>query len=236
MVCADSRSTVRTHKGGDDEPGHRTSTTSRAHLGRAAVRRDRPRDAARRPGSDDPGHGAPGDRARSRLDHRPLVGRQRLCRRRSGDDAPVGQARRPPRAQAAARGRAERVRRVLGAVRRRAGHPAADRAAARPGRGRRRPDDAGDGRRGRSRLDARARALPGLHRDDVRRRDDRRAAAGRPAGRPRELALGLLRQPAGRRPRARRARLATARRRRPSARTARWTSRARRCWPAPPAR
>ena len=55
---------------------------------------------------------------------------------------PVGQARRPLRSQAAARGIALRLRRQLGAVRRGAGRHAAHRPARRPGRGRRRPDDA----------------------------------------------------------------------------------------------
>ena len=69
-----------------------------------------------------------------------------------------------------ARGRAARLRPRLGAVRRGAGHHAADRPARRPGRRRRRPDDAGDGRRRRPRRAARARPLPGLHRRHLRRR------------------------------------------------------------------
>ena len=47
-----------------------------------------------------------------------------------------------------------------------------------PGRRRRRADDAGDGRGRRSRVAARARPLPGLHRRRVRGRDHRRPAAG----------------------------------------------------------
>ncbi len=92
----------------------------------------------------------------------------------------------------------------LGAVRRGAGHHAAHRPARRPGRGRRRPHDAGDGRRRRPRRPARARALPGLHRGDLRRGDHRRPAHRRRPRRPRELALGLPRQPAARRRRPRR--------------------------------
>ena len=103
-----------------------------------------------------------------------------------------------------ARGRAARLRRRLGAVRRGAGHHAAHRPARRPGRRRRRPHDAGDGRRRRPRRPARARALPGLHRGDLRGRDHRRPAHRRRPRRPRELALGLPRQPAARRRRARR--------------------------------
>ena len=68
--------------------------------------------------------------------------------------------------------------------------------ARRAGRRRRRADDAGHGRRRRPRLAARARPLPGLHRVRVRRRHHRRPAARRPAGRPRLVALGVLREPA----------------------------------------
>ena len=109
-------------------------------------------------------------------------------------------------------------------------------AAPRAGRGRRRPDDAGHGHGRRPRLAARARPLPGLHRRHVRRRDHRRAAARRPAGRPRELALGVLvNLPIGL------LALAGLHLRLPApeaarAPTGRSTSRARRCSPAPRAR
>ena len=72
------------------------------------VRGDRARDAAGRARPDDPGHGAADHRRRPRADHRRLVGRHRLRRRRRRDDPAVGQARRPPRPQAAARARARR--------------------------------------------------------------------------------------------------------------------------------
>ena len=115
--------------------------------------------------------------ARPRQHHRPLVGRHRLRRGGGRVDAAVGQARRPPRPQAAAR----RSRSPSSSRPRRCAAPrrtsAADRRARRPGRARRRADDAGDGRGRRSRLAARARPLPGLHRRDVRRRDRRRPAA-----------------------------------------------------------
>ena len=124
----------------------------------------------------------------------------RLRRRRRRDHAAVGQARRPPRPQAAAPGRAGRLRRRVGAVRRRAGHHPADRrsrmiqgvaagglmtlAMAAVG------DLVAPRERGR---------YQGYIAADVRGRDRRRAAAGRRAGRARELALGLLGQPAARR-------------------------------------
>ena len=80
---------------------------------------------------------------RPRPGHRPVLGRDRLRRRCRRDDAAVGQARRPPRAQAHARGRARRVSSPASAlVRRRAEHPAADRVPGGPGRRRRWPDDA----------------------------------------------------------------------------------------------
>ena len=186
-----------------------------------AVRGDRPRDAARGPRPDDPRHRAARHRRRPREPHRRVVGRDGLRRRRGRHHAPVGQARRPHRAQAPARGRAARLRPRVGAVRHGPGHHAADRPARRPGCGRRRPDDARDGRRRRSRRAARARPLPGLHRRHLRRGDHRRSADRRRARRPRELALGLPRQPADRRRRARRAAPAPAgagrRRRRPPA-------------------
>ncbi len=66
----------------------------------------------------------------------------------------------------------------------------------RPGRGRGRVDVAGPGCGGRSGLAARARALPGLHHGRVRRGRGGRATARRTAGRPRELAVGVLCEPA----------------------------------------
>ena len=145
-------------------------------------------------------------------------------------DAAVGQARRPPRAQAACSrsrspssslasalcGAAQDITQLI--VLR-----------ARPGRRRGRPDDAGDGRGRRPRRAARARALPGLHRRHLRRRDDRRSAARRRARRARELALGLLRQPADRRRRAGRAAPAPAGAGGRAAPNARSTSAAPRC-------
>ena len=64
----------------------------------------------------------------------------------------------------------------------------------------------------------RARPLSGLHRGDVRGRHHRGPAGRRPAGRARELALGVPREPSGRRGRARRARGAATRPRGRSAR------------------
>jgi MFS family permease len=78
-----------------------------------------------------------------------------------------GQARRPARVQAAARGGPRDVRDGVGALRGRAGHHPARPRAGGPGRRRRRADDAGDGGRRRPRGAARARPLPGLHRRDV---------------------------------------------------------------------
>ena len=146
----------------------------------------------------------PVDRRRPRPPHRRLVGGHRLRRRRRRDDAAVGQARRPPRAQAAARGRAAVfvaasalcgaaqditqlivLRVVQGAA---AGGLMTLAMAA-----------VGD-----LVAPARARPLPGLHRGDLRGRDDRRPADRRRPRRARELALGLPRQPAARRRRARR--------------------------------
>ena len=192
-------------EGGRHEPGNPaapgTSQFRRAipcPERRRALRGDRPRDAPGGPRPDDPGHRAARRRRRSRSPHGRLLGRHRVRRRRGGLDPDVGEDRRPLRPQAAPRGRAVRLRRHLGAVRRGAGRHAAHRPARRPGCRRRWPHDAGDGRRRRPRRPARARALPGLHRGDVRRRDHRRAAHRRRPRRPRELALGLPRQPATR--------------------------------------
>ena len=81
-----------------------------------------------------------------------------------------------------------------------AGHHAARRRPRRPGRRRRRADDARDGRRRRPRRRrASAAATRATSRPSFAVRHRRRAADRRPAGRARELALGLLRQPAARR-------------------------------------
>ena len=112
---------------------------------------------------------------RPRPPQRRLLARHRLRRRRDRLDPAVGQARRPPRAPRLLEVPLGLVPRGLGAVRRGPGHHAADRRARRPGRGRRRADDARDGGGRRPRLPARARPLPGLHRGDLRGRDRRSA-------------------------------------------------------------
>ena len=164
---------------------------------------DRAGDAAGRPRPDDPRHRAPDDRPRSRAAHRRVVGDLGLRGHGGGQYAAVGQARRPPRPQAAARDLTRVVPRRLGGLRSGSGHDDVDRLARRPGCRRRRPDDAGDGGRRRSRLSSGAGSLPGLYRGRVRARDGRRAADRRPARAARELAMGVLRQPPARRRRAR---------------------------------
>ena len=132
--------------------------------------------------------------------HRRLVGRDRVRRRRRGGHAAVGQARRPPRPQAHARAGARRCSsppRRCAASRRTSTQLIVLRLVQGTAAGGLMALAMAVGRR--SRRAARARPLPGLHRGDVRRRDHRRAAARRRAGRGRELALGVPRQPAGRR-------------------------------------
>jgi hypothetical protein len=127
-----------------------------------------------------------------------LVGGHGICRGCRDRDPRLGQARRPPRAQAAAGGVAAHVPRRLGALRSRAGPDHARRLADDPGCGRGRADDTRDGLGRRPRVAARARALPGLHRRRLRGRHRRRSAGRRGARRAGELALGLLRQPPAR--------------------------------------
>ena len=131
------------------------------------------------------------------------VGRHRLPARRHRHDAAVGARERPLRPQAALRRRHRRVPGRLRAERRRPGSRPADRLPRPPGARRRRADDARDGDRRRDRVPARARALPGLHPDGVRRRQRGRAVARRRLRRPPLVALDLLRQPADRRRHAR---------------------------------
>ena len=184
--------------------------------GHRRVRGHRARDAAGGPGPDDPGH--------ARCRRSPVTSAAsptspgwspRTCRGR-GDHAAVGQARRPAWAQAPARDRARDVPGASALVRHRPGRHDADRRARVQGVGRRRADDAGDGRRRRSRRAARARPLPGLHRGHLRGRDRRRTARSAACWSSRSLALGLLREPAARARRARRPAPAPARRRPPT--------------------
>ncbi len=105
-----------------------------------------------------------------------------------------------------------------------------------PGPGRRWAHVAGPGRGGRPGLAARARPLPGLHHGRVRRCCRARSAARRSAGRPRQLAVGLLRQPAGRGAGARRPAPVAAIEPRARRRGAGSTCPAPGCWPSPAGR
>ena len=128
-----------------------------------------PRDVHRVARPDDRLDGSPDDRRRSRRPRPSVVGRHRLPAGVDGRRSALREARRPLRAQASAPGRPRYLPRRVGAVRSGAEHAAADRVPRRAGPRRWRTARAGDGRRRRPRLAARARPLPGPLRRRLRR-------------------------------------------------------------------
>ena len=149
------------------------------------------RDLARRARPDHRGHRAAHHRQRSRRPQSSVLGGHRLPAGHDGLDAAVGQARRPVRPQGPVPGRDRHLPDRLGAVRAGPHHDRADRVPGAAGPGRRRPDGAGPGDRGRRRARPRAGQVPGRLRGGLRRGQRGRAAAGRLLRRQRSAGAGF---------------------------------------------